>query len=204
MEGFFEELTKYLIQKYNCHSVFLYGSYSFGDYTDESDVDIICFSDHKTVSNDINLFKGKQLDIWIHHTDKLNKPDDFLSVKGGKILLNQRNLAETFLLDIEAIFKKGPKKLSLEEKEFIKGWLFKMYKRTSKNDLEGNYRYYWLLKESLEIYFELKGLWYLGPKKSFRWLKENDDYAYKLFESVFQKAIDPKDIEELLAYLKSI
>lgn len=204
MENFFEELIKYLVQKYNCHTVFLYGSYSFGDYTDESDVDIIGFSDENTEINDINLFKGKQMDIWIYGSDKLNKPDEFLRINGGKILLDQRNLAKKFLLDIDDIFKKGPKKLSFEEKEFLKGWLSKMLIRTTKNDLEGNYRYHWMLKESLEIYFEFKGLWYLGPKKSFRWLKENDDFAYKLFERVFQKDSSTKDIEDLLTYLKSI
>jgi len=114
------------------------------------------------------------------------------------------SFGEKFLLDIQTIFMKGTKKLSFKEKEFLKGWLSKMLLRSSKNDIEGNYRYYWMLKESLEIYFELRGQWYLGQKKSFRWLKENDNFAFSLFENSYQKDSSYKDIEKLVSFLKNI
>jgi predicted nucleotidyltransferase len=60
-----EKVTKYLKHKYNCHSIILYGSYSRGDFTDESDLDIVCFSDITEDKNDIESFEGKQLDVWI-------------------------------------------------------------------------------------------------------------------------------------------
>ncbi|MED3562143.1 nucleotidyltransferase domain-containing protein [Bacillus xiapuensis] len=41
----FDKVSKYLIQKYNCHTIILYGSYSRGDLTEESELDIVCFSD---------------------------------------------------------------------------------------------------------------------------------------------------------------
>ena len=200
----FENVKTHLKQKYNCHTIILYGSYSRGDYTEESDLDVICFSDRADHKNDVELFEGKQLDVWVYNTDKINNPEEFLRVHRGKVLLNDRGLAEKFLSEIENVYKDGPKKLSEEEKVFLKSWLRKMYLRSNKNDIEGNYRYYWLLKDSLEIYFELKGLWYLGPKKSFSWLKKNDNFAYHLFENAFGKNGNMQEVEQLLDYLNEI
>ncbi len=108
------------------------------------------------------------------------------------------------MLGIENIFNNGPKKLSNEEKEFLKAWLRKMYLRSNKNDIEGNYRFHWMLKDSLEIFFSLNGLWYLGPKKAFSWLRENDEVAYNLFNNALAKDAKKNNIEELLEYLNGM
>ena len=73
-----------------------------------------------------------------------------------------------------------------------------MYLRSNKHDIEGNYRFYWMLKDSLEIYFELKGLCYLGPKKAFSWLEQNDNLAYNLFKDTLEKDVNKKEVEQLL------
>lgn len=51
-----------------------------------------------------------------------------------------------------------------------------------------------MLKDSLEIYFSLNGLWYLGPEKSFR----NDEVAYNLFNNVLSKNAKENNIDELI------
>lgn len=199
-----EQIKTYVKQKYNCHTIILYGSYHTGDYSKESDIDIICFSDHTEDKNDVELFNGKQLDVWVYHSDQMDHAETFLRVHKGKVLLDDKGMAESFLSKIETVWNEGPKKLSEEEKDFLKEWLNKMYVRSNKNDLEGNYRFYWMLKDSLEIYFELKGLWYLGPKKSFKWLQENDPLAYSLYKNALEKNADAKEVESLLQYLKEI
>ncbi|MDX8342217.1 nucleotidyltransferase domain-containing protein [Rossellomorea sp. YZS02] len=201
-ETIVNNVKRYLMDKYHCHTVILYGSYSRGDFTEESDIDIICFSD--TVDddrNDVEIFEGKPLDVWIYDTDRMKNPEQFLHVHKGKILIDNKNLAEEFLLSIERILNEGPRKLSDTEKDFLKSWLRKMYLRSCKNDIEGNYRFHWALKDSLEIYFELRGLWYLGPKRSFNWLKDHDERAYDLFEKALAKNADPKCTKELFHYL---
>ena len=200
----FEKVKTHLKQKYNCHTIILYGSYNTGDYTEESDLDVICFSDGIDDINDVGLFEGKQLDVWVYKTDKMNNPEQFLRVNRGRVLLNDKGSAEKFLSEIEKVFNNGPNKLSKKEKEFLKSWLRKMFLRSNKNDIEGNYRFYWMLKDSLEIYFELKGLWYLGPKKAFSWLKENDKLAYNLFKNALVKDVNKKEVEQLLNYLNEI
>ncbi len=199
-----EKVTKYIKQKYNSHTIILYGSYSSGDFTEESDLDIVCFSDMAVNKNDIESFEDKQLDVWIYNTEKMDNPEQFLRVNSGQILLNDKGLADNFLSAIENIFNNGPKKLSNEEKEFSKGWLRKMYPRSNKNDIEGDYRFHWMLKDSLEIYFELKGLWYLGPKKAISWLSENDEIAYNLFRNALAKDAKKNNIGQLIDYLNGI
>ncbi|MBS4194179.1 nucleotidyltransferase domain-containing protein [Lederbergia citri] len=200
----FEKITMHLKQKYDCHTIILYGSYSRDDFTEESDLDIVCFSDITEDKNDVESYEGKQLDVWIYNTEKMDNPSQFLRINKGKILLNDKGFANRFLSEIENIFKNGPKKLSNEEKEFLKGWLRKMYLRSKKNDIEGNYRLHWMLKDSLEIYFELKGLWYLGSKKAISWLRENDEVAYNLFSNAFAKDAKNYNIQQLLEYLNEM
>ncbi|WP_205685488.1 nucleotidyltransferase domain-containing protein [Bacillus salacetis] len=204
LEALFEEIKTYLQQKYHCHTIILYGSYNTGDFTEESDLDIICFADDSEDRNDVELFKGKQLDVWVYSTELMMKPDQFLRVNRGKVLLDDKGMAERFLSKINAIFNEGPKQLSEEEKDFLKSWLRKMHLRSGKNDMEGNYRFHWMLKDSLEIYFELNGQWFPGPKKAFSWLRENDPSAFALFENVLQKDSHAKDVEQLLEFLYEI
>ncbi|UOE95048.1 nucleotidyltransferase domain-containing protein [Alkalihalobacillus sp. LMS39] len=203
-EVLLKKVTKYLKQKYNSHTVILYGSYCSGDFTAESDLDIVCFSDMTVNKNDISVFEDKQLDVWIYNTEKMDNPEQFLRVNQGQILLDDKGLAVELLTEIKNIFNNGPEKLSNEEKEFLKGWLRKMYLRSNKNDIEGDYRFHWMLKDSLEIYFELKDLWYLGPKKAISWLSENDEIAYNLFRNALAKDAKKKNIEQLLEYLSGI
>lgn len=201
----FGNLKEYLIKKYNCHTIILYGSYSRNDYTEESDVDIVCFSDTATEDkNDVDMYEGKQLDVWIYPTEKTNHPEQFLRILKGEIWLNEKDRAEAFLSTIQRLFDEGPTKLSNEQKDFLKAWLRKMHIRSKKDDIEGNFRFHWMLKDSLEIYFELKGLWYLGPKLSFRWLQANDTSAYELFNNAFAAEAKPHSIEQLLDYIEQI
>lgn len=43
-----------------------------------------------------------------------------------------------------------------------------------REDTDGYYRWHWLLYDSLEIYFDVKGLHYYGPKKALRYMEQTD------------------------------
>lgn len=201
MEKLILEIKNYLIDKYNCHTIILYGSYANGNYTDESDIDIICFSDNQSNYNDTSIYNGKQLDVWIYNSQELNKPEKFLHILTNKVLLDTRNLSSTFLNKINEIYLKGPEKLDENKRKFLKDWLKKMLIRTQKGDIEGNYRHYWMITDSLELYFELKGLWFLGPKKSLRWLSNNDIYAYNLFNEALNSTSGSEEAKKLIEFI---
>lgn len=194
-------VKEYLIRKYECHSIILYGSFVNGDYSEESDIDLVCFCDKPEIENDTTVFNNRQLDVWIYSTELMNDFAQFLHVRGGKILLDERNMCANFLNEINNNFIKGPKQLTLEEKDFIKSWVRKMLKRSKKGDIEGNFRYHWLLTDTLEIYFNIKGIWYLGPKKSLQWLYENDREAYYIFNNALRINTDITDIERLIEHI---
>jgi predicted nucleotidyltransferase len=197
-------INEYLISKYGCHSIILYGSFANGDYTDESDIDLVCFCDNQEKENDMTEFNNRMLDAWIYKTEKMNNCTEFLHVRGGKILLDEKNLCTGFLNEIDKQFNNGPKLLPLEEKNFLKGWLQKMFRRAVKGDIEGNFRYHWMLTDALEIYFNIKGIWYLGPKKSLQWLNINDKAAYDLFNNALKINADITAIEELIQFIAAL
>jgi predicted nucleotidyltransferase len=195
---FINDLVEYLTDKYSCHSIILYGSYKNGSFTRESDVDLICFSDSKGSYNDTEMFQNKKMDVWIYNSKMLKKPKNFLHLNDSTLLIDTKGLGKDFLLKINQIYKKGPKVLPDNEVKFLKSWLMKMYQRVKKGDIEGNYRYHWLLFDSLEIYFKFRNLWYLGPKKSLEWLSLNDKVTYILFDSALKINSKISDLEKLI------
>jgi len=200
-KGIIENIRNYLKEQYNCHSIILYGSFANGTYTDESDIDIICFCDNVLKKNDTTIINGRQLDAWMYDTNMMTKQEELLHINGGKILLDEKDLCTTLLANIEELFNEGARKLTLEEINFQKNWLMKMLNRAKKDDIEGNFRYHWMLVDSLEIYFDIKGLWYLGPKKSLYWLKENDRNAYKLFNDALNINSSFEKTENLISFI---
>lgn len=131
----------------------------------------------------------------------MHNSNQFLHIRGGKVLFDEKNICNNFLEEIDKLFLREPESLTEERKSFYKAWVQKMFNRSKKGDIEGNYRYHWLLTDALEIYFNIKGLWYLGPKKSLRWIFENDIEAYNVFNSAYKINVNIKEIETLIEYI---
>ncbi|WP_281816867.1 nucleotidyltransferase domain-containing protein [Vallitalea longa] len=204
MDKLLIELKNYLVEKYNCHIIILYGSYARGDYTPESDIDIICFADDTHNCNDTEVFNGKQLDVWIYDTKCLNHPEDYLHILNNKILFDSKDMAKDFIGKIDKIYKNGPEKLDENKKQFHRDWLKKMYNRSKKGDIEGIYRHHWMMKDSLEIYFELKGKWFLGVKNSLKWMQENDKTGYDLFKEAIVSEPGSEKCRKIIEYITEI
>jgi len=204
MKDFFVDLKNYLIEKYNCDSIILYGSYARGDYTKESDIDILCLRKNDIEVNDTSLFQGKILDVWIKSSKKEILPKNFLHVRDGKVLFDKTFEGEKLLNEIKKYFDNGPPKLDKGQKKFLIDWINKMYNRSLKGDVEGKYRYYWLTKDILEIYFELNNQWYEGPKKSLRWLEENDSHIFNLYKLVLSDEVPSINMKLLIDELSVI
>ncbi|WP_237417454.1 nucleotidyltransferase domain-containing protein [Halobacillus litoralis] len=203
-QQFLNKATEHMKETYKCHTVFLYGSYQTGDSTEESDVDLIGFSDELETQNKVETFSGKLLDVWIHGTDDMKKPADFLKVHRAEVLVDDHGLAQPWMTEIDSIFTKGPASLQPKEKQFLKDWLIKMKIRSRKGDMEGRYRFHWLVKESLEIYFEMIGRWYLGPKKSLNWLREHDMEGYRIYDKLLEGPGDRRRLDAWIDHLQKL
>jgi uncharacterized protein len=194
-----QEIKIQMIQKHNCHTVILYGSRARGEFNATSDYDIIAIREKGDIEKDCRVFGGSYLDAFIYSEDYIKNPDiSLIRIKDGIVLTQKGSIGDKLLNKIIEIFRQGPEKTPLWEKQEIVVWLPKMLTRSKREDIEGNYRRHWLLYELLHSYFRLWDLWYLGPKESFSWLKKNDPEIYKGFDLALKSNSDYPAIEDLI------
>ena len=67
--------------------------------------------------------------------------------------------------------------------------------------MDGHYRRTWLQHDLLEIYFEIRDLWFLGSKKSFSYLRQHDQSMLSLFDKMYK---DPLNIDLLTVVAKRV
>lgn len=191
-----------LIKQHNCHTIILYGSRARGDHTATSDYDIVAIRDQGDLERDCRFIDGFYLDIFIYSENMVQNPDNYLiRIKDGIVLCQKDNLGKALLEKVHTIFNAGPTQTPEWEKHEISNWLMKMFQRSKQGDIEGNFRRHWLLHDLLECYFKLRNLWYLGPKESFRWLKNNDSSIYVAFDNALKIDAAHEDIELLINHV---
>jgi predicted nucleotidyltransferase len=184
-----------LKKKYQPHTIIMYGSYARNEETETSDLDIAGFCDKEEELKDARLFHGIYLDAWIHPTSTLeNVSDASLCYEDGVALYDERGLGKVFIEKVKALQKRGTKPMASDDLSHLKQWVNKMLERAANGDIDGNYRRTWLQFDLLKMYFDIRGLWFLGHKKSFQYLQKNDAEGYRLFEAVYS---NPEDIEAL-------
>lgn len=187
-----------LIHKHGCHSVIIYGSRSRNDFTIESDYDLIGIKKDGVKFRDARLIEGKYLDAFVYpESDVSGKEEELLRIRNGIALQEVGSFASKLLEKVNQIYLRGPKPMSDDEIQAIRAWIPKMIERSSKNDLEGNYRRTWLQFDLLQNYFELRKKWYLGPKESFLWLAQNDPITYSIYDEVLRNNSDMNNLRKL-------
>lgn len=202
MDKITQEAIDYLVKKYQPHTLILYGSRSRGDATENSDLDIACFCDEIKETKEAGIFQGIYLDAWIYPTSYMQSvANDALRFQESILLIDSQGYGAGYLEKVQERFKRGPEKLSSLDREHLILWLYKMLRRVQINDACGNYRKAWLQFELLEAYFTLRGIWFLGDKKSFAYLKQNDKEAYQLFTAAYNDLQDGKHLKQLVSYV---
>lgn len=185
-------------EKHKCHTIILYGSRANNTHNENSDIDIVCFVNEGKAYTDTKKWNGIFLDAWIYSEEDAKNIHEFLKLLNGKVLYQKDDFGEILLDKIYEYYEKGPKKLPDSERQLRITWCLKTFKRIKYNDIEGNFRKIWLAHDLLAIYFELRDLWYLGSKRSFSWLKENEPQMYNLFENLYSPGGIDKFLEETL------
>lgn len=189
-----------LTEKHNPEFIVLYGSVVRGDFTEDSDIDVACFCKDPDVSKDVRIIGDRKLDCWIYSLeDAIPNKSEFLRFVGGEIFLDNDGIGKKFISEITEFFNQGPKPLKPDEKSHLVEWSSNMLIRAAGKSTEAKYRRTWLPCELLEIYFNLRNLWYLGSKQSFAWLEENDSTTYLFFDKAFSDPTDLKVLSDLVS-----
>lgn len=189
-------IIQYLEKTYRPTTIFIYGSYKDGSSDRTSDFDCLIIVDKKDKSHDNSIINGVLLDCFIYTKEEIHNKNIelFLPLYDALIIKDNglgKNLKNKVRKSLDAISE-----TSEEEKIFLKNWIKKCIQRIQKEDDEGNFRAIYLLANSLEIYFQLRNMPYLGPKKSIYFLKKEDTEAYEFFSN----ALKSKNNEDIILW----
>ncbi|AJQ93164.1 nucleotidyltransferase domain-containing protein [Gynuella sunshinyii] len=194
-----------LVRRHQALLVILYGSVARGDVTENSDIDIACFCQNPQVSQDVQTFEGSRLDAWIYDVAALDpQRNDFLRMGGGEILFNDGIDGVAFLTSVQARIIQGPGELQENTRNQLIEWSTNMLQRAGGDSVEAHFRRCWLPCELLEIYFQLRAMWYLGSKQSFKWLRDHDQESFVLFQQCYRFPGDMVLIERLVTRVITI
>src|ERR1051325_5748152 len=128
------------------HTLILYGSHARGDATSASDIDVAGFAEVPVTIRDARIWNGAFLDAFVYPTALAEAPDiDMLKLCGGRVLLDERQLAVPLLDRLEALDREGPPPLPESELQMRRVWARKMLVRVRQGDIEAHYRHHWLL-----------------------------------------------------------
>lgn len=72
-----------------------------------------------------------------------------------------------------------------------------------REDTDGYYRWHWLLYDSLEIYFDVKGLHYYGPKKALRYMEQTDGESFQIYSKALRE-FNQKCLSDWISHLKTM
>lgn len=198
-------IIDYIVNKYEPHTIILYGSYADGSNNINSDFDALVITDKQCIFHDGNLFEGILLDIFIYNTsnfkDNINY-EEYVQINDGDIVLDKYGLGRQ-LQEKVCDFIKVQSKKSIEEKQHQIEWCEKMLFRVKRNDTEGYFRWHCILVESLEVYFILCDEYYYGPKKSIAKLKSKDPKAFQYYNNALIN-LDYEALKNWIGYLRDL
>ena len=199
-----EKIIHYLKETYQPEAVIIYGSFADKSANEHSDFDALVIANHDKM-HDASVIDGVILDVFIYPIDTFRSeydPEEFVQILDGKIVLDKDGIAEKLQKRVISHLERKPKKTADEIQQEI-AWCEKMVLRTRRDDAEGYFRWHWVLTDSLEIYCDVIGSRYYGPKKSLRSMGQTDDEAFRIYAKALKK-FDSESLSEWISYLKRI
>lgn len=193
-----DRLCACLQERFCCDTAILYGSRARDDWDSASDIDVIAFGDARESGHIAHRWEELFLDLFLYPPG--TKPEqDWLRIHDGRVLFQRATEGNEVLKATKDIFLSGPDQMSLSDLKTRRLWLEKMLARAEKGDAEGDYRRHWLLKDVLEMYFTLRGRWFLGPKKSLALLRDQNPAHSDVFQKAFAPSASMADVRAAVA-----
>ena len=197
-------IMEYLNRTYQPDAIVVYGSFADGSANLNSDFDALIIAG-KEKTHDSSIVDGVVLDVFVYPAETFSTdydPEEFVQVWDGKIVLDEHGIAGQLKAKVLDYIEHFPKKTATEVAQEVE-WCEKMLLRTMREDVEGYYRWHWVLCDSLEIYFDIRGLHYYGPKKTLRLMEKSDAEAFELYAKALRE-FDRESLSAWIDYLKSM
>lgn len=194
------KLMEELSSQYHCHTIILYGSHARGKATPTSDYDMagVCETGEMKRIARFDTEHQVFIDLFIYPEHEFNIiKEEHLCMHDGFVLQEKNGLGTALLAKIKDNLE-NPVALPSYELSVRKVWYQKMLARSRERDIDGKYRHIWALYTLIEDYFAFRNLRYLGPKKSFEYLKKNDLKVFQLYEKALNNTEDLDAYEELI------
>lgn len=199
-----DKIIDYLEKTYQPESIIVYGSFADGSANLNSDFDALIIAGKEKL-HDSSFVDGVVLDVFVYPPDQFLSeydPAEFAQVWDGKIILDKNGMGERLKKNVLDYIERVPLKTEEDISQEIK-WCEKMLLRTMRGDVEGYYRWHWVLCDSLEIYFDIKGIHYYGPKKALRFMEESDSEAFHIYSKALLE-FNQEGLSDWINYLKTI
>lgn len=200
-----DNIIEFIKEKYHPRVLIIYGSFSDGSNNVNSDFDALAIADVIVESHDSSLVDGTELDLFIYPEEKFKGEmnwGDFAQLYDGKIVVDTDSIALKIVAAVRKYIDNKPKKTQREKRLSVE-WCEKMMLRIPRNDAEGFFRLHWVLVDSLEIYFDLIGITYLGPKKGLRMMSEIDKVGYTLYEKSLRSS-SYDNLQQWIEYMRKV
>lgn len=200
-----QKIIEYLKEKYQPLAMIVYGSYADGTSGADSDFDCLIVSRSAPVRHDMQTVSGVPLDVFVYTPDELSEeidPFELIQIDGGVIVMDTDGLAEGLMQEVRQYIEDPPVK-SRDDLLTAVAWCEKMLRRAHRGDAEGHFRWHWLLCDSLELYCDLTGRRYLGPKKSLRDMEKLDPESFALYSEALKK-YTRKSLSQWISQLRTI
>ncbi|EQC43719.1 nucleotidyltransferase domain-containing protein [Bacteriovorax sp. Seq25_V] len=189
-----DKLLEFLLENIDIKVAIMYGSMVRGDYTPKSDIDIHCFYEGDAPECFNLEFEGRFLDCWLEPMSKLSKINDFsqyMKLKNAKIILDDKQQGERLVQGVRNYIGEGPAQIGGALRNNLVLWLQRTYDRLQRGDDEANYRRVSLLKDILEIFCTLNGMWFFGSKETLLSLRMTHPDFYFVYSEALK---DPADL----------
>ncbi|MCB9498410.1 MAG: nucleotidyltransferase domain-containing protein [Bacillales bacterium] len=204
MQEKIETILRIIKEKYNPVSIIVYGSFADGSNNENSDLDALVISNENQSMHDVSIQNGVQLDVFVESKSSFIdfNLEDYVQLFNGIVVFDTNDFGKKIIEKVNEYINSIPKKNNIEKKDEV-AWCKKMLLRIQRDDVEGLFRWHWLLVDSLEIYFDLIEQPYRGPKKALLWMEKNQPIAFVLFDSALRN-MNISSLQQWIEFLSKI
>ena len=199
-----ERILEYLTGKYRPLALVVCGSFAAGTNGPDSDFDALVIAPGPRRHDDA-LVDGTALDVWVCPPETFQAdwdPAELAQLADGRVVLDPSGLGAAVVERVRAWQAALPRK-SREELRQEAAWCRRMLARALAGGPEGDFRRHWLLTDSLEIFCDLLGEPYRGPKKALALMEERYGLAALLYRQALAEPA-PAALKDWVKYLSAL